>query len=82
MTLELKEKGRYESKIDYIERNTHIEENGVWHLNGSGKDAIVELTPDESKVKTFLMLKNNTTLEVVDSDKKPLPRSELRKQVY
>jgi uncharacterized lipoprotein NlpE involved in copper resistance len=82
MTLELKEKGRYESKLVYLERNAHIVENGYWRITGSGPNKIVELTSDDSKAKTLLLLKNNTTLHVIDSDKKPVPGSELKKQVY
>jgi hypothetical protein len=87
MTMELKEKGRYESKLVYLERNTRIEENGVWRIsekskNGGLDSTVLELSADGSKGKTYLLLKNNTTFELLGSDKKPLPGSELRKQVY
>lgn len=74
MVLQLKEKAKYESILNYVDRHTTYKENGVWFIkkdkDENGKErTIIELVNSQTKHKTFLLLDNNTTLELLDADK-------------
>ena len=86
MDLDLKEKAQYQSEMLYLERNNTTTEHGIWKVIKE-KDArgieqiIIELTSGISSAKTYLNLKNNTTLQMLDSEKKPVQTAELKKKV-
>ncbi len=86
MNLDLKEKSQYNSEMIYIERNVTVTESGIWKISKE-KDShgiersIIELTSENSKAKTYFNLKNNTTLQLLDSENKPVPSADLKKKV-
>jgi uncharacterized lipoprotein NlpE involved in copper resistance len=74
MVLQLKEKAKYESIMNYVDRHTTYKEKGVWFIkkdkDENGRERIIiELNNSETKHKTYLLLDNNTTLELLDADK-------------
>jgi uncharacterized lipoprotein NlpE involved in copper resistance len=86
MEIDLKEKTQYKSEMVYLERKEVITEKGVWKVIKEkdllGKNqTIVELTTYHSQTKTNFNLKNNTTLQLLDADKVPVPSAELKKRV-
>ena len=87
MNIDLKEKAEYQSEMVYQERNQTANEKGSWKVINekdlSGKEqTILELSPYHSSNKTYFYLQNNTTLQMLDESKIPVPYRELKKHVY
>lgn len=86
MEIDLNEKAQYKSEMVYLEKKETITEKGVWKVikekNLLGKNqTTIELTSYHSSNKTYLELKNNTTLQLLDAGQFPVPSAELKKRV-
>jgi len=84
--LYLTEKAQYRLEMIYTGRSTTAIEKGVWRIvkekDQTGKmKTIIELSPFESSSKTLYHLKNNTTMQLLDSGKIPVESAVLKKQV-
>ncbi len=85
--LNLKEKAQYHALFKYMERNTSYQENGIWKIvtdeDAAGKQIqVIKLTPFKSSSNTSYLLKNNTTLQLLDTLKLPIESSTLKKNVH
>jgi hypothetical protein len=72
MILVLKSKARYESTLTYMERDVSNKETGVWFVKRDNGRILIELDNSKSKTKTFFLMVNNTTFELLDAQKHPI----------
>jgi uncharacterized lipoprotein NlpE involved in copper resistance len=76
MILVLKSKAKYESTMTYMDRRVTNKETGVWFVKRDkgekGERIYIELDNSKAKTKTFFLLINNTTFELLDADKHPI----------
>jgi len=72
MVLQLCKNSKYRSSLTYIDRNTNFTETGLWSLQKSEekKETIINLESEKTKSRTYLLVLNNSTLELLDSERK------------
>lgn len=84
--LKLKEKSHYHATFKSMEQNISNQENGIWKIvndeDAAGKRIqVLKLAPFKSSSNILYLLKNNTTLQLLDSLKLPIESSTLKKNV-
>jgi hypothetical protein len=87
MNLDLKEKAQYHLETINSEPSETVIDSGIWRIikekDSKGVEQIlIELTSSNSSDKKYLRLKNNTTLQLLDSKDSLLPKLELKKIVH
>ncbi len=85
--LNLKDKAQYHATFKLMERNISDKESGIWKIvtdeDAAGKQIqVLKLAPFKSSSNVLYLLKNNTTLQLLDSLKLPIQSSALKKNVH
>ncbi len=87
ISLDLKEKAQYHLETINSESSETVTDDGIWSIlkekDSKGVEQIlIELTSNKSSDKKYLRLKNNTTLQLLESKDNPQAKLELKKIVH